>query len=227
MQTFTDYLSHHYTVVMTQNRIEYCFQNIPQSLVNYHANLSKERKVFWTPQTLGVISHNIELVEEKIQEIKNEVSCIKKNTRNPLCTFEEVPTWYFNFIRKFYGLNVFRGSIVLSSSVSQDTMCIKPTCLNGQFFIGQYAGITPISCPIFTNDKGEIFVYSAENFRNYPQTSSSKDIKRYLKQDVSLIACWENIDAFLIDECERLQKMFIDNPSVYSIKNCAPNKKAF
>jgi hypothetical protein len=53
---------------------------------------------------------------------------------------------------------------------------------------------------------------------------SYQEVKKYVKQQVKLLARWENIDSFLIEECQRLEKMFIKAPSLYSIKNCAPSK---
>ena len=224
MNTFAEYLKNNYKKTITQNRIEYCFQNVPSSLTAYYENKSKERKLFWTPQSLGVISHSVELTAEKIQEIQNDVAYIKNTCAEDLMiTIESVPDWYYEFIKRYYELSIFRESISFSSFIAQNTICMKPNCLDGKFFIGQYAGITPLSCPIFTNENGEIFVYDAKNFRNYPKNDSVKEMKRYMKQEVPLIAYWENIELYLIEECERLQKMFTLNPSIYSIKNCAPH----
>ena len=223
MERFVEYLRR-YNKTIVNNRVEYCFQEIPQSLIDYHENISRQKKVFWTPQTFGIISHNVDLAEEKLGEFKSEIKLLEMNYQSKLLKFENVPKWYWGFISKFYGLNLFRGSIVVSPSTVHDTVAVKPTCLNGKFYIGQYAGITPESCPIFTNEEGEIFVYEAKNFRNYPQMDSEKEVKKYVKQQVKLLARWENIDSFLIEECQRLERMFIKAPSLYSIKNCAPSK---
>ena len=43
------------------------------------------------------------------------------------------------------------------------------------------------------------------------------------RQDTTFNIYWDNIEDFLIEECERLDNLFLRNPSIYSIKNCAPN----
>ena len=222
MKKFIEYLNEKFNKNENLNLIEYSFKSVPTSFIEYYSDYTKDKKVFWKPETLAIISHEKEVSQDEINSIQNDAKKIKKEFKHHPYTIEDVPNWYFDFYKNFKSLTLFRGSIILDKSIAQNTICIKPNCLDGKFYIGQYSGITPESCPIFTNQNGEIFVYDAKTFRNYPNQNNKKEIKEYLKQEVNLIAHWQNIEDFLIEECKRLEELFIINPTIKSIKNCNP-----
>ena len=223
MRKFAEYLNKNFNRNENLNLIEYCFKRVPTSFVEYYNDFTKTKNVFWTPATLSIITTEKEVSQDEINTIKEQVINIKKEQKHFPYNIENVPAWYYDFYKSYKSLSIYRGSIQFNKALAQNTTCIKPDCLNGKFFIGQYAGITPESCPIFTNENGNIFVYDAKTFRNYPTTDNKKELKKYLKQNVNVLAYWDNIEDFLIEECERLGNLFIANPSIYSIKNCAPN----
>ena len=223
MIKFSEYLIKNFNKNENLNLIEYSFKEVPGSLIEYYNDFSKNKKVFWKPETLPIITTEKEASQEEINVIKLESLNIKNENKHFLYNIETIPEWYYDFYKHFKSLSIYRGSIQLDKSLSQNTMCIKPKCLKGKFYIGRYSGITPQSCPIFIDEKGSVFVYDAKNFRNYPTTDDKKELKSYLNQAVDLIATWDNIEEFLVEECERLKKLFIINPSIYSIKNCSPD----
>lgn len=223
MNKFTDYLYKNFNRNENLNLIEYSFKSVPTSLVEYYNDFTKVKKAFWKPETIAMITTEKEVSQDEIDAIKEQVNNIKKEQKNSPYNIENIPAWYYDFYKSYKSLSVYRGSIQFDKSLAQNTACVKPNCLNGKFYIGQYAGITPESCPIFTNEEGNIFVYDAKTFRNYPKIDNKKELKKYLQQDVNLIAYWNNIEDFLIEECERLGTLFKAKPSIYSIKNCAPN----
>lgn len=221
---FFDYLDKNYNQIKFYNRIGFCFKEIPSTFSEYYQRVIKEKKISWKPETLSVISYVGGIDKNEISRIKRDVKLLKRNSKDCTCKIEKIPKWLLKFYKVCWGLSVFQDSIVLSTSPAQNTACIKPKCLNGKFLIGQYAGTTPESCPIFTDESGKIYVYEAENFRNYPTTDSTEETGKYINQEVKLIAFWEDIDTFLIEETERLKELFIKEPSIYAIKNCTPHK---
>ena len=225
MNKFIEYLKENFNKSENFNLIEFSFKDVPISFIEYYKDIIKDKKVFWKPETLAIISHEKEAVNDEISLIQEQAKNIKKEFKHYPYNIEKIPSWYLDFYRNFKALSIYRGSIILDKSLAQNTLCIKPKCLDGKFYIGQYSGITPESCPIFTNQDGEIFVYDAKSFRNYPNENNKKEIKNYLNQEVDLIAYWKNIDEFLINECERLNELFTVNPSIKPIQNCQPTKK--
>lgn len=224
MTKFLDYLNENYTRKENLNLTEYCFKIVPKSFAEYYLDFKKGKDVVWTPETLGVISHTKAYDKKRINQILSDAKEIRKENKKSPFNVEDIPDWYLDFLKVCPGLNIFKGSITFSASTAQDAACMKPKCLDGKLYIGRYSGITPESCPIFTDKKGKIYVYEAADFRNYPMDDSKKEIERYLNQDVELLASWESIDSFLIEESERVKELFIKAPSLFGVKNCAPRK---
>jgi len=222
LNKFFKYLENNFNKSVVLNQTHYSFKESPQSLIDYHNQLSLQKQVKWTPKDFCVISYSQPFSEEQIEDYKNRLKVVKEEKSKYLYKIEEIPVWFIEFSKIFTYLNLFRGSIVLSSDFISNATCIKPNSITGQYYIGQYSGITPESCPIFTNNDGEIFVYEAKEFRRYPQ--NEKQVDKYLKSKLKVIKSWKTIDEFLTEETERLQKIFEKNPTIYAIKNSAPNK---
>ena len=222
LQEYLNYLDKHFEKREVLNQTHYCFKSVPNSLKVLHIKMKKEKDIKWKPETLSIISYAKGLQESEINNKCEHVESVINNNNDDLFDVERPPKWFLEFSKVLTYLNVFRGTIVLSSDIINNALCVKPKCIKGQYYIGQYSGITNESCPIFTNEKGEIFVYNAAEFRNYPK--SEREIKKYLKTKLKLIRKWPNINYFLVEETERFIKMFSQHPTIYAIKNSKPQK---
>jgi hypothetical protein len=189
----------------------------------FYQNAIKSKQVYWTPETLDIISYCKGAEQSELDKIKKQEERVNIEHKNYSFNAERIPAWYYTFLEQYQSLNLIRGSITFSSNPALDVLCVKPKCLDGLFYVGAYSGITPESAPIFTNKDGEIFVFSAKEFRSYPRGETQKDIDEYRKILVPMIARWDNISDFLLQETQRLNELYLVNPSLYAVKNCAPS----
>lgn len=219
---FENYLKANYVKIDRDWENAFRFKEIPTSIYFFYREFTKSQDVFWTPETLEIISYRNGADKKGIEEIKKFSEYNIKRCEGSVYTIEMIPAWYYDFLSHYQSLRIVRGSIVFDSNVAKNVHVPKPKQLDGLFYIGRYSGITPQSAPIFTNEKGEILVFSAKEFRNYPRDKSKEEMLRYLNSTVPLTGKWNNIDEFLVDETPRLEKLYIANPSMNPVKNSAP-----
>ncbi len=225
LERFFEYLNNNYIKIDNgqKNKTCYALNKVPNSLNAYYKECSQNKKILWTPEKLDVISYkkgtNNKVIKANIREVKSFTNKkafpyhIEKPGKKIIALFNEISE-----------LTLFRGSVKLTQNINEGVYCVKPSDLKGKFYIGNYAGITPVSCPVFMDCKGKIFVYDYKTFKNVPKNNTEEEIDKYKQQSSLMLKSWDNINDFLIEECERLKKIFIKTPSIYAIEKCEPRK---
>lgn len=140
----------------------------------------------------------------------------------------EFPEWYLKFLSKYNGLNylvLFIAGDENNESYNESPIRFdmlntgKPSYIDkNSFVIGMYSYQRT---PIYANQKGEIFVHQdfdieLSTMLDNKQINKKEASRLYNEYPTPLLAKWDNIETFLIEETQRLTKlnkeMYIGSP---------------
>jgi hypothetical protein len=222
LERFYEYLNNEFIEVDSASGKSYRLKNIPNSFRELFSKMVSKNGLKWEVETLSFINISAGFTEQQELVIKERVESIEQSYKGPL-KVEKIPEWYYKLLKRHNSFSLVRSQIVFGQISDNNLIELKPKCLDGLFYIGQYNGV--LTVPIFTNTDGNIFAFSASEFRSYDDlVPNKKNLSKYREKYVSLIGYWDNIDDFLLCETKRLMCSYLAGP-VYmkALKDIEPN----
>lgn len=223
LEKYLKYLDDTFTTVEDEYGKDYILKVIPDDFRVLFAKMCEKRNLQWSPDTFEINSLHKGLDEKEIKQVQARVQEIKENYIG-LVHFEDIPAWYYEFLKMFSGMTIVRSRIILNNGykAAENTLTLKPAELDGLFYIGQYDGLKTV--PIFVNEEGNVFAFSAKEFNVYDKWKpTDKTFYKYRKVHVPLIGYWESMDDFLLTETKRLLDQYLADPQYDSTEIINPH----
>lgn len=220
---YLKYLDETFIRIENQYGGNYVLKVIPETYRALFLKMVEKNKLKWKIDTHQINIFHTGLDEEKICQVKARVQEIKENYIG-LVHFEDIPAWYYEFLKMFSGMTIVRSRIILNNGykAAENTLTLKPAELDGLFYIGQYDGLKTV--PIFVNEEGNVFAFSAKEFNVYDKWKpTDKTFYKYRKVHVPLIGYWESMDDFLLTETKRLLDQYLADPQYDSTEIINPH----